>query len=497
MGLSKKEQLLKKTKIVCTIGPTSKEPKIIEKLISGGMDVARINTSHSNFEEIEEIIQIVKKASKDLGKEVAIMLDLQGPKIRLGSFKNDIEVNLGDILVLHGVDGFILNDHKELYDFVQKNSIDRSRVLKIDLENFSSHVESGSKLFIDDGLLELKVLKSFRKEDAAVCEVIIGGILKSKKGVNIPKASIELDALTREDKEYLNYSLKLEVDFIAQSFVRNKDDIQKLKEIIDANESKALIIAKIENRQAVDNFLEILDKADGIMIARGDLGIELDAEDVPSIQKFMINRANSSGKPIITATQMLDSMIRNPTPTRAEVSDVANAIYDGSDALMLSGETAAGKYPIQALSMMVRIIMRTEAEIDYETMIKTKFNLTRETITEAMSFAACEVANVLKAQAIITATQSGKTARQISKNRPQSLIIGISPNQWVTRQLLLSWGVVPIKSTFKKSINKIIEEAISLPLDEKYLNKGDIAVITGGIMVNQPGSTNFINVVKV
>ena len=497
MGLSKKEQSLKKTKIVCTIGPASKEPKKIEQLISTGMDVARINTSHSNFEEIEEVIHIIEKSSKDLGREIAIMLDLQGPKIRLGSFKNDIEVDPGDILVLHGADDFDLSNNKELYDYIQKNGIGRPGFIKIDLDDFSSHVKKGSKLFIDDGLLELKVLESFKKENAAACEVIIGGTIKSKKGVNIPKASIALDALTKEDKEYLDFSLKLKVDFIAQSFVRNKSDILKLKEIIDSYESTASIIAKIENRQAVDNFLEILEIADGIMIARGDLGIELDAEDVPSIQKYMISMANSYGKPIITATQMLDSMIRNPAPTRAEVSDVANAIYDGSDAVMLSGETAAGKYPVEALSMMVRIIMRTEAEIDYDSMIKTKFDQRRETITEAISFAACEVASVLKAKAIITATQSGQTARQISKNRPKSLIVGISPNPWVIRQMLLSWGIVPIRSKFKKNIDKIIEEAIKLTLDEKYLKKDDIAVITGGIMVNKPGSTNFINVVKV
>ena len=497
MEISKKEQLLKKTKIVCTIGPSSKDPKKIKKLIVSGMDVARINTSHSNFDEIEQIINNVRKIAKETEKEVAVMLDLQGPKIRLGSLKNDIETEPGDILFVHGSDAFDLKSNQGLQEYILKNKIESPKTIKIDLEDFSSYVQRGSKLFIDDGLIQLKVLESFKKGDIAVCEVIISGVLKSKKGVNIPDATVELDALTNEDKKYLQFSLKFAVDFIAQSFVRNKEDVQELKEIILKNKSNSLIIAKIENRKAVDNFKEILDIADGIMIARGDLGIELDAEDVPSIQKTMIATANGCGKPIITATQMLDSMIRNPTPTRAEVSDVANAIYDGSDAVMLSGETAAGRYPLQALNMMVRIIKRTEAEIDYDLILEKKFSLKRETITESMSFAACEVSSVLGADAIITTTQSGHTARQISKNRPKSLILGVSPHTYVLRQLLLSWGVNPLKSTLKKDINKIIEEAISIPLSKKLLKKGDIAVITGGIMVNKPGSTNFINVVKV
>jgi pyruvate kinase len=497
MGLGKEEQLLKKTKIICTIGPSSKDPKKLERLIIGGMDVARINTSHSNFDEISEIIKDIRKISADLGKETSIMLDLQGPKIRLGKFTNEIEVKTGDLIILYGRDGFDINKSKKVYDYIHSNNMDLPRILMIDLEEFAGYVGKGSKIFIDDGLIELRVVLSFKKDDAALCEVVIGGTIKTRKGVNIPNASIGLDALTDADRAFLDFSLDLEIDFVAQSFVRNKDDVIKLKKIIESKKSNALIIAKIENREAVDNFEEILDKADGIMIARGDLGIELDAEEVPSIQKNMIKNANGKGKPIITATQMLDSMIRNPSPTRAEVSDVANAIYDGTDAVMLSGETAAGRYPLGSLDMMVRIILHTESEIDYDMIIRSKFDQKRETITEAMSFAACEIASVLGAKAIITATQSGQTARHISKNKPKGVIIGVSPNQWVARQLLLSWGVIPVKSTFRKTIDKILEEAINLPLEQNYIKKGDVAVITGGFLVNRPGSTNFINVIKV
>jgi pyruvate kinase len=258
-----------------------------------------------------------------------------------------------------------------------------------------------------------------------------------------------------------------------------------------------MVIAKIEKHEAVANFSSILRQADGIMIARGDLGVEIDQEDIPYIQKDIIKKTNLAGKPVITATQMLDSMIRNPRPTRAEVSDVANAILDGSDAVMLSGETAAGKFPIEAFEMMAKIINKTESTLDYQEIIQKKFEIRQNTITEAISFASCEIANELSSKAIITSTQSGNTARQVSKNKPRSIIIGASPHDWVIRQLMISWGVIPAKTDFTDNINKLIEEAINVTKENGYVNKGDTVVITGGVMINKPGSTNFINVKEI
>ncbi|MCJ7728176.1 MAG: pyruvate kinase, partial [Actinobacteria bacterium] len=311
------------------------------------------------------------------------------------------------------------------------------------------------------------------------------------------------DSVTKKDLEFLNLGLKLEVDFIAQSFVRNSYDIEKIKRVISGKKSHAMVIAKIEKNEAVDNFDSILNSADAVMVARGDLGIEMDPEEIPNIQKRIIKKANILGKPVITATQMLDSMMRNPRPTRAEVSDVANAIIDGSDSVMLSGETAVGKYPLESLKMMVKIINKTEASLDYDTILRNntimrkKLKIDRNTITEAISFASCEIANMLNAKAIISSTESGHTARQVSKNRPRSMIIGVSPNQRVVRQLMISWGVVPAKTKFTKNIDMMIDESINVSKKLKYINIGDRVVITAGVLVNKPGSTNLINVKEV
>lgn len=482
---------MRKTKIICTIGPASKEENILRGLITGGMDIARINTSHCDSEEVMEIVEKIRRVSQEFKRNTAIILDLQGPKIRVSDLKNKIRL-----------------ERKQKVIFTVANNYDYSHsginnIIKVTYDKFIEDIKKGSRIFIDDGLIECKVLDINIPKKSAVCEVITGGLLDSNKGINIPGVPISADSVTKKDLEFLNLGLKLEVDFIAQSFVRNSYDIEKIKRVISGKKSHAMVIAKIEKNEAVDNFDSILNSADAVMVARGDLGIEMDPEEIPNIQKRIIKKANMLGKPVITATQMLDSMMRNPRPTRAEVSDVANAIIDGSDSVMLSGETAIGKYPLESLKMMVKIINKTEASLDYDTILRNntimrkKLKIDRNTITEAISFASCEIANMLNAKAIISSTESGHTARQVSKNRPRSMIIGASPNQWVVRQLMISWGVVPAKTKFTKNIDMMIDESINVSKKLKYINIGDRVVITAGVLVNKPGSTNLINVKEV
>jgi len=482
---------MRKTKIICTIGPASKEENILRGLITGGMDIARINTSHSDSEEVIEIVEKIRRVSQEFKRNTAIILDLQGPKIRVSDLKNKIRLERKQKVIFA-----VANN----YDYGQSGI---NNIIKVTYDKFIEDIKKGSRIFIDDGLIECKVLDINIPKKSAVCEVITGGLLNSNKGINIPGVPISVDSVTKKDLEFLNLGLKLEVDFIAQSFVRNSYDIEKIKRVISGKKSHAMVIAKIEKNEAVDNFDSILNSADAIMVARGDLGIEMNPEEIPNIQKRIIKKANMLGKPVITATQMLDSMMRNPRPTRAEVSDVANAIIDGSDSVMLSGETAVGKYPLESLKMMVKIINKTEASLDYDTILRNntimrkKLKIDRNTITEAISFASCEIANMLNAKAIISSTESGHTARQVSKNRPRSLIIGVSPNQRVVRQLMISWGVVPAKTKFTKNIDMMIDESINVSKKLKYINIGDRVVITAGVLVNKPGSTNLINVKEV
>ncbi len=482
---------MRKTKIICTIGPASKEENILRGLITGGMDVARINTSHSDSEEVMEIVKKIRRVSREFKRNTAIILDLQGPKIRVGDLKNKIRLERKQKVVFT-----VANN----YDFSHSGI---NNIIKVTYDKFIEDIKKGSRIYIDDGLIECKVLDINIPKKSAVCEVITGGLLSSNKGINLPGVHISADSVTKKDLEFLNLGLKLEIDFIAQSFVRNSYDIEEIKRVISDKKSHAMVIAKIEKHEAVENFDSILNSADAVMVARGDLGIEMNAEEIPHIQKRIIKKANVAGKPVITATQMLDSMMRNPRPTRAEVSDVANAIIDGSDSVMLSGETAVGKYPLESLKMMVKIINKTEASLDYDAILRNdvilrkKLRITQDTITEAISFASREISNMLNAKAIISSTESGHTARQVSKNRPRSMIIGASPNQWVVRQLMISWGVVPVKMKFTKNIDMMIDESINVSKKLKYINTGDRVVITAGVLVNKPGSTNLINVEEV
>ncbi|MDD5622584.1 MAG: pyruvate kinase [Actinomycetota bacterium] len=482
---------IRKTKIICTIGPASKEENILKKLITCGMDIARINTSHSNSEEVVEIVKKIRSASRELKKNTAIILDLQGPKIRIGQLKNKINLHKKQKVIFTTARGNI-SDHP-----------DTEPVIKVNYNKFIEDLKPGTRIFIDDGLIECKVMDINLSEKTAVCEVISGGLLDSCKGINLPGVTISVDSVTRKDMEFLSLGLELEVDFIAQSFVRNSYDVEKIKKVIRNKKKHTMVIAKIEKHEAVNNFNEILNSADAIMVARGDLGIEINAEEIPYIQKEIIKKTNIAGKPVITATQMLDSMIRNPRPTRAEVSDVANAIIDGSDAVMLSGETAVGAYPLESLEMMVKIINKTEISLDYDLLLnnialeKKKSGIDYNTITGAISFASCEIARILDAKAIISSTGSGHTARQVSKNKPKSMIIGASSNDWVIRQLMISWGVVPVKTGQAKNIDSMIDQSINASRKLNYINKGDRVVITAGVLVNKPGSTNLINVKEV
>ena len=489
--------MVRKTKIICTIGPSSESYKALENLIFNGMDIARINTSHSSKEEAKKKIETIRAISIKRKTNTAIILDLQGPKIRIGKLTKDIMLKDGQqiILTIHDI---LANANKKSGSNSKLSfSIAANQVIKVNYDKFLNDIRENCTIFIDDGLIECRIQKINKLGGYAEALVIRGGPLSSNKGINLPGLSVSVNSVTEKDIDFLNFGIEMGVDFIAQSFVRDAEDIKKIKTIIKEKNSHIMVIAKIEKHEAVSNFDSILKQADAIMIARGDLGIEVPQEDVPNIQKEIIKKANMVGKPVITATQMLDSMIRNPRPTRAEVSDVANAIFDGSDAVMLSGETAAGSYPIEALKTMVRIINKTEETLDYKEIMQKKFAVKQHTITEAISFAACEIASVLCAKAIITSTQSGSTARQVSKSRPESMIIGTSPHEWVIRQLMITWGVIPAKTKFFGSVDKMIEETVSVSKKLGYIEEGDRVVITGGIFMNKPGSTNFINVKEI
>ncbi len=482
---------MRKTKIICTIGPASKDEKILKKMITGGMDIARINSSHSSPDEVVEMVRKIRKISKEFNKNTAIILDLQGSKIRVGKLKNKVKLCKKQKVI------FTTKDDCNL------DSGNNQNIIKVTYKKFIEDIKKGSSIFINDGLIECRVKEIDRLKKTAVCEVVTGGILESYKGINLPGITISADSITKKDIEFLELGLKLEVDFIAQSFVRNSGDIERIKKAIHDKKSHIMVIAKIEKHEAVNNFDDILNSADAIMVARGDLGIEVNPEDIPYLQKEIIKKSNRAGKPVVTATQMLDSMMRNPRPTRAEVSDVANAIIDGSDAIMLSGETAIGEYPLESLEMMVKIINKTEVSLDYDLLLRNsdiknkKLRVNYDTITGAISFASCEIARILNAKAIISSTESGHTARQVSKNKPKSIIIGASSHDWVIRQLMISRGVVPVKTKPARNIDMMIDESVNVSKKLKYVSAGNIVVITAGVMLNKPGSTNLINVKEV
>ena len=469
---------MKKTKVVCTIGPASETYEILSNLVQNGMNVARLNFSHGNHEEHEKRIEEIKKVREDLDVSLAIMLDTKGPEIRTGKFKVDkVELQEGDSYIITTRD--VLGDQT---------------MASVSYDGLVGDLKIGDKILIDDGLLSLHV-DGFINDTDIQCTVENQGEIKDHKGVNLPGVKTNLPALTDKDIEDIKFGIRMGVDFIAASFVRKAGDVLEIKRILENNGGETIqIIPKIENQEGVDNLDEIIEVSDGIMVARGDLGVEVPTEEIALIQKDMIARCNAVGKPVITATQMLDSMIRNPRPTRAEVTDVSNAIFDGSDAIMLSGETAAGKYPEEAVQTMSNIAIRTEESINYGKKLKERGSEASPSVTDAISYATCTTAMDLEATAIITATSSGHTARMVSKFRPGPSIIAATTKEYVQRQLSLSWGVYSILMDDLEGTDDIINLSVMGALKEKHIQPGDLVVITAGVPVGVSGTTNLIKV---
>ena len=477
--------IMKKTKIICTMGPRTMDKIILKELIAGGMNVARFNFSHGSYEEHAERIALVRQVSEQLGIPVALMLDTKGPEIRTGLLKDGKKVSL--------------EQGKEFTLYTEEREGDETGC-SITYQQLVYDVRKGDTILIDDGLIGLEVQRV--SADKIECIIKNGGELGERKGVNVPNVKIHLPGVTQKDREDILCGIEQGVDYIAASFVRNSDCIMDIREILEDNHGRDIgIIAKIENAEGVENIDEILDAADGIMVARGDLGVEIPADQVPHIQKKIIHKCNRKCKPVVTATQMLDSMIRNPRPTRAEAGDVANAIYDGSDAIMLSGETAMGKYPVEAVRMMAKIAETTEAHLDYSNLQKLNKKQRKKDISMAVGFASVSTAEILKASCLVVPTMTGYTARMISSLRPKTPIYAISPSEQAVRRMQLYWGVYAMPGETEDSTRHMITNSMKIILRRKLIKKGELAVFTAGDpatnMVSGRGrSTNVMQVVE-
>lgn len=477
---------MKKTKIICTMGPNCDKDGMIKELALNGMDIARFNFSHGDHEEQKGRFERLKKVRKETGLPIAALLDTKGPEIRTGLLKDDKKV--------------VLTAGK-IYTLTTREIVGDENIGFINYSGLPGDVEPGSRILIDDGLIELEV-KEIKDGTDIVCKVLNGGELGSKKGVNVPNVKINLPAITEKDRQDIIFGIKQGFDFIAASFVRNAEAIMEIKELLKEYGGDMYVIAKIENREGVDNIDSIIAAADGVMVARGDLGVEIPAEEVPYIQKMIIRKCNDAFKPVITATQMLDSMIRNPRPTRAEVTDVANAIYDGTDAVMLSGETAMGKYPVEALRMMVQISENTESHLNYDQILKEKSGYRNKGISSAVSYAAVATAHHMNAAAIITPTVSGHTARLISKFRPRAEIVATSPKAGSIRKMQILWGVKGYMAPVESATDDIMDAAVEVAKKNQIVAAGDVAVLTAGVpTINMApgihGLTNEMRVIQV
>jgi pyruvate kinase len=469
----------RRTKIVCTIGPNTSLASMVKELIQAGMDVARINFSHGTHKEHASYIKTLRRVAKQASVPLAIMQDLPGPKNRTGKLKK------GSIELQENAD-FILTTREILGD---------EHRVSVGLPYLPSIVRPGDMIFLDDGAIELKVATTSKTEVS--CQVITGGKLGDDKGINIPGITWDAPTITDEDRNHLLFGLKHNVDFIALSFIREANDILKVKKFLQKKKKTPSLIAKIERREALDNLDEILEAADGAMVARGDLGIELPIQRVPIVQKEIIQKCNRLGKPVIVATQMLESMVNAPRPTRAEVTDVANAIFDGADALMLSEETAIGSYPVEAVSMMSQIATEAETALPYEEILSNKGKDLQPQTDDAISYAACHTAHQLGAAAIIAFTSSGSTARRVAKYRPKVPILAITPNQVTQRQLSLSWGVRAFQIPEPSKIGMLFTRGARVAKRAGLAQDGDLVVITGGVPIGISGSTNLLKVEKV
>ena len=466
---------MRKTKIVCTLGPATDREDVLRQLMQEGMNVARCNFSHGNYEDHKKRMDMVKKLRKELKKPIAILLDTKGPEVRVRQFK----------------DGKITLEEGQLFTLTSEDVEGTKDKVSVTYDRLYEDLEVGMTVLIDDGLIEMKVEKVERTN--IICRVINGGTVSNNKGINIPDVNLSMPYLSDKDREDILFGIEQDVDYIAASFVQNKEDILQLRRLLTKNGGEEIkIIAKIENRQGVENIDEILEVSDGIMVARGDMGVEIPCEEVPVIQKMIIKKVYEAGKHVITATQMLESMIKNPRPTRAEATDIANAVYDGTSAIMLSGETAAGAYPVEAVKMMVRIAERAEQDIDYR---KRFFNRDRKAnpdITDAICHATCTTALDLNAKAIVTVTKSGQSARMVAGYRPQSDIISCTTSEKICRQLNLAWGVTSILIQEEKDVLDLFDHAIAAAEKQGLLEKGDLAVITSGVPLGVSGTTNML-----
>lgn len=456
---------MKKTKIVCTMGPSTDDKEVLRSIIRGGMDVARFNFSHGTHPEQKARMDMLKLIREEEHSNTAILLDTKGPEIRTGVLKDGKKVKLeaGAMITL---------TPEEVAGDAQRVSIT--------YDGLAEDVDRGKKILIDDGLIELEVVKKDGKD--IQCRIINGGELGERKGINVPNVSVRLPAITEKDKEDIKFGVEQDIDFIAASFVRNAECILEIKAYLKSLHAQYIpIIAKIENAEGIRNIDEIIRAADGIMVARGDLGVEIPAEELPYLQKMLIQKCNSNFKTVITATQMLDSMIRNPRPTRAEVTDVANAVYDGTAAVMLSGETAAGKYPLEALKMMVHIVENAEEHLDYDRLLSQAGDHLKSSVSTAIGYSSVLAASNLNAKCIITPSVSGATTRYVSNMKPRQEILGVTPSDRALRRMSIYWGVTPLKSLEFSTTDDVCNGAIELAQVKQFVDTGDIVVLTAGM----------------
>ncbi len=466
---------LRRTKIVATIGPATSSPEAILRLAQAGMNVARLNFSYGDYALHAAVIARVRAASAEVGRPLAILQDLSGPKLRVGELPGgEVMLNSGDAVVLSAADPPAPGH------------------LPLPVPELPRALQPGQRLLLSDGRLELRVTSTTDTE--IKCEVIVGGLLRSHQGVNVPDAALPIRAVTDKDLADLDFGLEHDVDWVAMSFVRDAEDLRPLRARMLERGKSAALMAKIEKHEAIAHLDEIIAYADGVMVARGDLGIEVAFDEVPILQKRIIARGNAAGKPVVTATQMLESMLTNPRPTRAEVSDVANAVLDGTDAVMLSGETATGQYPFEAVAVMSRIILQAEAAFDHHAYLERSRVTPCENITEAIAEATCTLAEDLCAQAILTPTSTGQTARRVARHRPKAPIVAVTANEATQRQLALSWGVSPLLAPRGGHTDELITTAIAKAAEAGFVAKGDRVIVTAGVPSGAPGRTNLIKV---
>ena len=467
---------MRKTKIICTLGPSTDKDGVLRELVASGMNVARFNFSHGSYEEHKGRLDNLKAIRAELGKPVAALLDTKGPEIRLKEFKNGVE----------------MLEAGQTFTLTTREVEGTKEICSITYKDLPQDVQAGGTIMLDDGLIKLRIEKV--TDTDITCTVLNSGKIKTKKGVNVPGVHLSMPYLSQRDRDDIIFGVQQGFDFIAASFVRTAQDVYDIRNLLNEYDSNIRIIAKIENREGVNNIDSILAAADAVMVARGDLGVEIDFTELPGIQKSVIDRSFSFGKPIVTATQMLDSMMVNPRPTRAEISDVANAIYDGTSAIMLSGETAAGAYPVEALRTMSAIAERTENEVHYRDNRLVDAHSGQISVSDATAHAACLTARDVNATAIVTVSESGNTARLLSKYRPAQPIIACVMNEQVQRQLAISWGITPLMMPLAHSTDELIEMSTALAKENGYLHDGELAVVTAGVPVGVSGTTNMIKI---